>query len=448
MPAKKKIAITKRHSAQPVGEVLDFAGLVKAIQGVHVESSTVVNRVVNTTLTLRNWFIGNYIVEYELKGVDRAKYGDSLIGKLAEKLMSKGLGRMDERELRRYRLFYMTYPGIRESLTPEFVPLLATPIWRSLTAKSERDSDTAGIQKSLISESERPIIPASILRSLTGKLPVAPESAIRESVTPELGKCPDVPKVETVSPQFGAPMRNLVSALSFTHIAELISIEDPLKRAFYEIECIRGNWSVRALKRQIATLYFERSGLSKDKEKLAAMVKKGVETAEPKLAIRDPYIFEFLGLRAKDAVAESDLEAALVENLREFLLELGHGFCLEAQQKSIVIGKTRGFVDLVFYHRILKCHVLVELKVDEFRHEHLGQLNTYVTWYRKHMMSAGDNPPVGLLLCTDKDHALVHYATASMDNQLFVSKYAVELPSKAELEKFLHAKHLEILGQA
>lgn len=147
-------------------------------------------------------------------------------------------------------------------------------------------------------------------------------------------------------------------------------------------------------------------------------------------------------------MAETDLEAALVENLREFLLELGHGFCLEAQQKSIVIGKTRGFVDLVFYHRILKCHVLVELKVDEFRHEHLGQLNTYVTWYRKHMMSAGDNPPVGLLLCTDKYHALVEYATASVDNQLFVSKYAVELPSKAELESFLHAKHQEMLGQA
>ena len=176
------------------------------------------------------------------------------------------------------------------------------------------------------------------------------------------------------------------------------------------------------------------------------MMKKGVECAEPKLAIRDPYVFEFLGLRAKDAVAETDLEAALVENLREFLLELGHGFCLEAQQKSIVIGKTRGFVDLVFYHRILKCHVLVELKVDEFRHEHLGQLNTCVTWYRKHMMSAGDNPPVGLLLCTDKDHALVEYATASVDNQLFVSKYAVELPSKGELERFLHAKHREMLG--
>ena len=128
----------------------------------------------------------------------------------------------------------------------------------------------------------------------------------------------------------------------------------------------------------------------------------------------------------------------------QMLLELGHGFCLEAQQKSIIIGKTRGFVDLVFYHRILKCHVLVELKVDSFRHEHLGQLNTYVTWYSKHMMAKGDNPPVGLLLCTGKDHALVQYATASLNNRLFVSKYAVELPSKIELEKFIHKRHLEL----
>ncbi len=208
----------------------------------------------------------------------------------------------------------------------------------------------------------------------------------------------------------------LVSRLSFSHIAELLAIDQPLKRAFYEIECIRGNWSVRDLKRQIGSLYFERSGLSKEKEKLSKMVNEGIEAAEPKLAIRDPYVFEFLGLRAKDAVAESDLEAALIEHMREFLLELGHGFCLEAQQKSIVIGKTRGFVDLVFYHLILKCHVLAELKIEPFTHEHLGQLNTYVTWYREHMMSPGDNPPIGLLLCTDKDHAMVRYATASVDN--------------------------------
>jgi predicted nuclease of restriction endonuclease-like (RecB) superfamily len=365
---------------------LDFASLVRAIQQVHEDSASFVNRTVNTTLTLRNWVIGSYIREYEQRGADRAKYGEALVDRVAERMSAAGFKDLTARYLRLCRQFAAVYPQI----------------WRSVTAKSKQA-----------------LLPNPIWRSLTAQSPSA---------------------------KFITDARILIEHLSFTHLEQLISIDDPLKRAFYEIECIRGNWSVRALKRQISTLYFERSGLSKDKEKLAAMVKKGVETAEPKLAIRDPYIFEFLGLRAKDAVSESDLEAALVENVRDFLLELGHGFCLEAQQKSIVIGKTRGFVDLVFYHRILKCHVLVELKVDAFKHDHLGQLNTYVTWYRRHEMSPGDNLPVGLLLCTDKDHALVEYATASMDNQLFVSQYAVKLPSKDELEKFIKSKHQEALG--
>lgn len=381
---------------------MDFPALVSAIRQIHEQCAAQASRAVNTMLTVRNWIIGAYIREYEQNGADRAKYGDGLLDTLAERLQGEGLDRMDSRELRRYRLFYVTYPAIRESLTPKLTSLVPTDIWQSLTAKSD----------SLAS--------SNITKSMSG--------GIRESRTPKLN----------------IPHEMLFSRLSFTHLSELIAVEDPLKRAFYEIECIRGNWSVRQLKRQIATLYFERSGLSRDKEKLAAMVKAGVETAEPKLAIRNPYIFEFLGLRAKDAVAESDLEAALVENLRDFLLELGHGFCLEAQQKSIVIGKTRGFVDLVFYHRILKCHVLVDLKVDEFRHEHIGQLNTYVTWYRKHMMAKGDNPPVGLLLCTDKDHALVEYALAAVDNRLFVSKYQVELPGKDELKRFIEEKRREI----
>ena len=360
-------------------------------------------------------FTDEGITNEEVDGRRISSYG--LLARLAERLESEGLQRMDERELRRYRTFYLTYPLIRESLSPEFTFTL--PLIPAI-----RETVSPELEEGL-------------------KLP-----SIVRSVTAQSDAMSGFPIVETVSPQLALPGQRLVNSLSFSHFAELIEIEDPLKRAFYEIECIRGNWSVRALKRQIATLYFERSGLSKDKEKLAAMVHKGVETAEPKLAIRDPYIFEFLGLRARDAMTESGLEAALLENLREFLLELDHGFCLEAQQKSIVIGKTRGFVDLVFYHRILKCHVLVELKVDKFRHEHLGQINTYVTWYRQHMMAEGDNPPVGLLLCTGKDHALVRYATASMDNRLFVSKYAVELPTKEELEKFLHAKHQEIMGNA
>ncbi len=351
-----------------------------SIQNVHKQLAVQASKAVNVSLTLWNWLIGCYIREYEQNGEDRAQYGARLLDCLAKRL-HEGLDRCyTGRYLGLCRQLFDTYPEIR---------------------------------KSLISEYALPVFP----------LPVSNESMqhIRKSVISELHPHPHM----------------LVERLSFTHLVELIALDDSLKRAFYEIECIRGNWSVRQLKRQIATLYFERSGLSRDKGKLAAMVKAGVEKAEPKLSIRDPYIFEFLGLRAKDAVAETDLEAALVENLRDFLLELGNGFCLEAQQKSILIGKTRGFVDLVFYHRILKCHVLVDLKVDEFRHENIGQLNTYVSWYRENVMGDGDNPPVGILLCTKKDHALVKYALAGMDNKLFVSKYQLELPKKEEMQKFI-----------
>lgn len=370
---------SRRAEEKSVG--LDFPALVDAIRQIHQQSAVTASQAVNTSLTLRNWVIGFYIREYDQCGSDRAKYGTRLLENLSETLKS----RLDRCYTGRYlglcRQLFDCYPQIR---------------------------------KSAISESCA--LPSSSAQFIKKDPPKSPISEF--GISPEL----------------------LLSSLSFTHLVELLAIGDPLKRAFYEVESIRGHWSVRQLKRQIATLYFERSGLSKDKEKLAALVRKGMETAEPSLAIRDPYIFEFLGLRAKDAVAEADLESSLVEHLREFLLELGHGFCLEAQQKSIVIGKTRGFVDLVFYHRILKCHVLVEIKVDSFRHEHIGQLNTYVTWYRKHMMSDADNPPVGILLCTEKDHALVEYAIESMDNRLFVSKYAVELPSKTDLVKFLR-KH-------
>ena len=399
---RKKPQPRVRNAASPAQvPVMNFPALVDAIRQVHEHCAAQATRAVNLSLTLRNWVIGGYIHHYELNGQDRAKYGDAMIDRLAAELAKRDVTTCERQRLYSYLAFFRTYPQIAGAIPAGTLP----PLRLRLASEG-----------------------AAIVRSMTGQSGSAPSARIVQSVTGQLA----------------VTGRMLLDRLSYTHLELLTVIEDPLKRAFYEIECIRGNWSVRALKRQIATLYFERSGLSRDKEKLAAMVKAGAETAEPRLAIRDPYIFEFLGLRAKDAVAETDLEAALIENLRDFLLELGHGFCLEAQQKSIVIGKTRGFVDLVFYHRVLKCHVLVDLKVDEFRHEHIGQLNTYVTWYRKNMMDEGDNPPVGLLLCTGKDHALVEYALAAVDNRLFVSKYQLELPGKDELQRFLDEKRREL----
>lgn len=259
------------------------------------------------------------------------------------------------------------------------------------------------------------LIPSSIWRTLPANSKTLPPS-------------PKQPAIQALE---------LIQRLSFSHFAELIAISDETKRLFYEIECIRGNWSVRELKRQIGSLYYERSGLSKDKKKLAALAQEGAEAADPKLAIRDPYIFEFLGLKPREVMSESYLEDQLLDKLQDFLLELGHGFCFEARQKRILIGDTYNFVDLVFYHRILKCHVLVELKLEQFSHENIGQLNTYVSWYKKNLMSEGDNPPIGILLCTQRDRTLVEYALAGMDNDLFVSKYQLELPKKEDMQRFI-----------
>lgn len=389
------------RTPRPRRPPLNFDALVDAVRQLHDHSAVAASRAVNASLTLRNWAIGFHIVEYEQYGADRAEYGERLMDRLADELRSAGVPASDRQRLYAYVSVYRAYPQIGQVMPAAWAPRFASgPMTR------------------------RP----SIVRSPTGKSGAALKSGIVRSAT-------------GISPTSG---RILTERLSYTHLELLAGLDDPLKRAFYEVECIRGNWSVRTLKRQFATLYFERSGLSTDKEKLAVMAHAAAKKAEPKLAIRDPYIFEFLGLRPAEAAAESTVEDALLDNLQQFLLELGHGFCLESRQKSIVIGKTRGFVDLVFYHRILKCHVLVELKVDEFRHEHLGQLNTYVSWYRKHMMAGGDSPPIGLLLCTQKDHALVEYAMAAIDSRLFVSKYQIELPSKEDLERFLEEKHKEM----
>jgi len=356
-----------------------FENLVGSIQTVHQELAAQASRAVNLSLTLRNWLIGGHIVEYEQSGQDRATYGGRLLARLSARLQSAGVSRVEERELRRYRQFYQTYPQIRESLAPEFTAFLPP------------------------------------------HGPSAARGTIRESATPESS----------------TPGREIVTKLSFTHIAELLNLEDPAARAFYEAECFRGGWSVRELKRQIASLYFERSGLSRDKAKLATLARRGAEKAPPALAIRDPYIFEFLGLTAQEVMGESDLEDRLLDHLQKFLLELGHGFCFEARQKRILIGDTHGFVDLVFYHRILKCHVLLDLKLEPFTHENIGQLNTYVTWYARHMMAEGDRPPIGLLLCAQKDHTLAEYALAGMDNRLFVSQYQLHLPKPAQLRRAL-----------
>lgn len=254
---------------------------------------------------------------------------------------------------------------------------------------------------------------------------------------------PDFKKSSTVSHQFETNPEVLVSNLSFSHIREIMVIDDPFERFFYETECMKCNWSVRELRRQIKTNLYVRAGIS---QKPKLLLTQSIDnTTSNSLTIKDPFTFEFLGLDTKEAVSESDLEQALMDHLQEFILELGQGFCFEARQRRIIIDDRYYFIDLVFYNRLLHCNVIIELKNDEFKHEDLGQLNAYVGYYKKNEMFPGDNPPVGILLCTDKGSQMVEYALSGMDNQLFVSTYMLHLPDKRKLKEFM-LKELKEMG--
>jgi predicted nuclease of restriction endonuclease-like (RecB) superfamily len=267
----------------------------------------------------------------------------------------------------------------------------------------------------------------------TGTIHQALTHVLPENSAGKIGQTPsdqlhviDVEAIQHKSKAFdadkkpGLPPSRLLQTLSFSHFVELIKIEDPLKKAFYEIECVKGTWSVRELQRQIESLNFERSGLSKDKKKLSEMVNQQAVQLLPRDVINNPFTIEFLGLNDRALVTESDLEQALLDHLQEFLLELGYGFCFEARQKRLLIDGEYNFIDLVFYHRILKCHVLVDLKIEKFKHSHSGQLNAYLNYYRNEVMQEVDNPPVGILLCTDKGETMAKYAIAGLEHSIFV----------------------------
>jgi predicted nuclease of restriction endonuclease-like (RecB) superfamily len=373
---------------------MNFELLVNTIQQTHNQLQQSAIRSVNKHLTIRNWLVGFYIVEFEQKGLDRAKYGDKLLDELANSINLKGLG---ARNLKLFRQFYFQYPQISQTVSDQLKQL--------------------GFN--------------SIRQMLSDEFPPA------ENQENTIVQTPSAQFKSTLPTDLQVPPDRLINALSFSHFTLLFPIEDPLKRIFYEIECMKGNWSHDELKRQITTLYFERSGMSNNPDKLSRIVQEKSQASIPTDIIKSPFTFEFLGLKAKDVVYESDLEQALIDHLEEFLLELGHGFCFEAKQKRILIGDAYYFIDLVFYHRILKCHVLVELKTKEVAHENIGQLKTYINYYKKNFMLSNDNPPVGLLLVTENNKALVEYAVADSDQQLFVSKYVLELPSTKELEEFI-----------
>jgi len=356
-------------------DVLNFDSLVEKIKLTHKVLQAQSVKAVNIGLTMRNWLIGFYIVEFEQNGEDRAIYGEKLIYKLSQKMAIRGLS---ETNLKNSRLFYLAYSEIRQLMTDQFI--------------------------------QNDIIPQ-----------------ISQLVTDEL--ISDDKNLNY--------FKKLISNVSFTHFVELIKIDESLKRKYYELLILKTQINVKELKREIATLSYERLGLSADKEKAFAQITRKITPSMPQDAVKTHYFFEFLGINAPEILEESTLELAIINHLQQFIIELGNGFCFEARQKRILIGDEYFFIDLVFYHRMLKCHILIELKVDSFDRSHAAQLVTYLNYYKQNMMEQGDNPPIGLLMVTDKNTALVEYATANEKDRLFVSKYKLKLPTENELKIFI-----------
>lgn len=230
--------------------------------------------------------------------------------------------------------------------------------------------------------------------------------------------------------------RTVSGKLSWSHYCELLTVSDVDKREFYEKECIDSKWSVRELKRQIESSLFERLLLSKgntNKETVIEISQNRIEEIKAEDVIKDPYVFEFLGIPENKAMAENDLEAALVRQIEDFLLELGKGFMFVGTQQRVPVGNTKRYVDMVFYNKILRAYVLIELKTVAFTPEAAGQLNMYLNYYATEVNDEGDNPPIGIIMCTDKNNIDVEYALGGLSNKIFASKYILYMPDKQQL---------------
>lgn len=364
-----------------------FNDLVHAIQHANKFFLDQTQRQVNTALTLRNWVIGYYIVEYEQKGADRAEYGERLIRNLSERLSKAGIKGLSNSNLHFFKQFYQVYPQLAPAL-----------------GQYTHFIDSARLQ---------------IFQSPTGKL---------QNADNQINKINQTASEESDGVRHN-PVDELLGKLSFTHFVELIKVNTPLKRLFYETEAIVNNWSVRELQRAIDSMLFERTGLSKDKEAVLSQHRNG-SGLKPADIFRSPYFLDFLGLEEKSSYVETDMEQAIIDHLQAFLIEMGRGFCFEARQKRITFENTHYRIDLVFYHRLLRCHVLIDLKMGRFTTADAGQMHMYLNYFKENEALEDDNPPIGIILCTDKSETLVKYATAGLAHHVFVSKYMTNLPSE------------------
>lgn len=364
-------------AAKPGGTVAGTPRLYDRIREILESARASAARSVNTIQVVAYWLIGREIVEEEQQGRRRARYGGRLLAELADRLTGEFGRGYSVYNLKFIRQFYLQYP------------------------------DLGG----------------------RAEIGYAPRSRSEDAAGPDIGEIRYAARGESWQPG------RLHPNLSWTHYRTLLRTERPEARNFYEIEAIRNSWSARELERQINSLLYERLALSKDKRGLMKLARKGHEVRRPADVFKDPVVMEFLGLPESPRLVESKLEQALIENLQMFLLELGKGFAFIARQERITLDGDHFYIDLVFYHAILKCYVLIDLKTTKLTHQDLGQLQLYVNYYDVERRAQGDNPTLGLILCADKNDAVVKYTLGpDQARKIFASRYKLHLPTEAQLQ--------------
>lgn len=363
-----------------------FQHLVDLCRLTHQEMQHRACRTVDTYLVVRNWLFGWYIVEFESGDASHAEaYGKSLINRLAKELKNQQIKGISSTNLKQCRLFYLAYQSSGISLP--MLEISQTVSDRSLVALvSSNDAMQA--------------FTLQLLKHFT---------------------------------------------LGWSHYVTLLTIDNPAERRFYEIEATTNSWSVRELERQIASSLYERLALSRDKDEIRRLSEQGLVIEKAADIIKNPLVLEFLGLEEKAAYSENELESAIIDKLEQFLLELGKGFLFEARQKRFTFDNDHFYVDLVFYNRLLRCYVLIDLKRDKLTHQDLGQMQMYVNYFDRYVKLEDEFPSIGIVLCHRKNDALVEL-TLPKDANIFASKYQLYLPSKEELKRQLEKIEAELEG--
>lgn len=376
------------------------------------------SRSVNTIQVVSNWMIGREIVEEEQMGRKRAGYGKRLIEQLADKLMAEYGPGYTGRNLAFFREFYRTYPRLLEILYAARTKFVTdNPAGTSAIPYAARTESGAAAVKPGYEPGEAAVIVNLLLSAFTGPY--------RDKWQPGC----------------------LHPNLSWTHYRTLMRVEKDEARSFYEIEALKNHWAARELERQIGSLLYERLALSKDKPGLLKLANKGHQIQQPADVFKDPVVIEFLGLPESPKLVESQIEAALINNLQAFLLEMGKGFAFVARQKRITLDGDHFYIDLVFYHTILKCYVVLDLKTGPLTHQDLGQLQLYVNFFDREIRTEGDNPTLGLILCTDKNDTVVKYTLGpEQQKTIFTSRYKLHLPTEKELQAEIRRELKELGG--